>query len=176
MKPFYDALAVMILIVLLLCLIFYSQVHAAEQPTLYVFSGQAVSNSVTDEHSPAWNIEQETPTVHGVWNFGYLNEGHQLHDKRDGIYALYKFPYQFAPRVETAFAIGPYFTATTVTDRDGINYQDHYSWAALAAASVKYKLDKHWSLQGKWDHVLYATRNKDADIFLVGIGYTPVTW
>ncbi len=155
-----------------LILIISCFVHPARAATMTVYGGRAVSNSITDVHSNAWGVEQET----GAWNFGYLNEGHQRGDKRDGIYAMRKFSYQFAKRITTSFAIGPYFTATTETASDGINYQDHYSWAALADASMRYRIDNNWSLTGRWAHVLYAARNKDADVFLIGFGYSPETW
>lgn len=148
----------------------------AEEATFYVFNGQSVSNSITDAHSLAWGLEQETPTRIGVWDFGYVNEGHKGQDKRDGIYAMYQFPYKFTPSLTTSFAIGPYFTATTITDPDGVHYQDHYSWAGLAAASAEYSLTKHWRLQGRWAHVIYDQKNKDADLFLIGVGYTPPEW
>ena len=144
--------------------------------SLYTFGGEAVSNSLTDVHSRAWGVEQETPTQYGLWDFGYMNEGHQNGDKRDGIYALREFDYQFTQRVTTSFAAGPYFTATTQTNPNGYNYQDHYSWAGLAAASAKYQINTNWSVAARWAHVLYAVHNKDADIFLIGIGYSPTNW
>lgn len=148
----------------------------AEQPVIYVFDGRAVSNSITDVKSNAWGVEQETPTQYGLWDFGYLNEGHQQGDKRDGIYALMEFDYPFSHNVTTSFGIGPYFTSTTQTEPNGVDYRDHYSWAGLAAASVKYRATSHWSLKARWAHVVYAAHNKDADVFLVGVGYSPPSW
>ena len=164
------------MVIMALCVWAIPDAPAAEQPTITIFAGRAVSNSITDVHSNAWGIEQETPTRYGMLNFGYMNEGHQRGDKRDGIYAMREFNYQFAKHVETSFAIGPYFTATTQTAANGIDYQDHYSWAALAGASAKYHVDGHWSLMARWNHVLYAAHNKDADVFLIGVGYSPTKW
>jgi len=154
-------------------LMFATAVFAADVPTLTVFGGRAVSNSVSDLKSNAWGVEQETPTKLGMWDFGYVNEGHQNGDKRDGICAMKAFDYQFAPKVQTSFAVGPYFTATTITAADGNHYQDHYRWAALASARVKYNVTEHWSVTGNRSHVLYRAGNKDADLFLIGVGYSP---
>jgi hypothetical protein len=137
--------------------------------SLYVCGGRAVSNSVSDTKSNAWCVAQETPTSFGTWDFGYLNEGHQLGDKRDGIYALPKFAYQLTKNVETSVAIGPYFTATTITEPDGVHYQDKYRWAALGFAKVKYSMNDSWSMFGEWGHVMYRRDNKDADLFLFGL-------
>lgn len=160
--------SMMILLFIFIAVIVYKKAKADE---LTIFTGTSISNSVTDEHSTAWGVEQLTKTKYGLYEFGYLNEGHQGHDKRDGIYALYKFPNQLTERLETSFSIGPYFTSTTITEPNEIDYQDHYSWALLGNASVKYKIDSHWSLQARWGHVIYAVRNKDADLFLLGAGY-----
>lgn len=143
--------------------------------TISVLGGTAVSNSVQDEKSHAWGVEQETPTAHyGTWLLGYLNEGHQLGDKRDGIYAQFKAPYQFASRVETSVSAGPYYTATTVTERDGIHYRDVYCLSLLASANVKYSLDEHWSTQFRWSHVMFTRENRhDADVFAVLLSYKP---
>ena len=140
--------------------------------SLYVFGGEAVSNSISDLKSRSWGVEQQTDK----WSLGYVNEGHQNGDKRDGIYAQLRFPYQFSKDVVTAFSLGPYFTATTITEPDGIHYQDHYSWAAIASASVTYAVTERVSTQLRWSHVLYADQNKDADIFLIGTGFTPKAW
>jgi hypothetical protein len=178
MKKFYDILywSFLAFLTIFVGIIVYQKVASAEPATIYVLGGHTVSNSVSDEHSKAWGIEQSTPTKYGLWDFGYLNEGHMDGDKRDGIYAMREFVYQFSPRIKTSFAIGPYFTATTLTQDDEVHYIDHYSWAVLAGASVKYRVDGHWSLMGRWNHVLYADQNKDSDIFLIGAGYTPMSW
>lgn len=159
--------------------------------TLTVLGGKAVSNSIVDEKSPAWSIEQETPIKYGTWLFGYLNEGHKQSggcvtnpetnttsgcyggDKRDGIYAQYKMLYQLTHAVETFVSVGPYFTATTITQDDGIHYRDSYSMAGLATAGVKVALNTNWSATARWNHVIFARDYKDADVFMFGVGYHP---
>ena len=147
----------------------------ADGASLYVCGGKAVSNSVTNAKSNAWCIGQETPTKIGTIDFGYLNEGHQLdpianvEDKRDGVYALYKFAYQLTRSVETSVSLGPYFTSTTITESDGVHYQDKYRFAGLGFAKVKYDLGNSYSAFGEWGHVMYRRDNKDADIFTFGI-------
>ena len=155
----------------------FLSVNVYADPTISVSGGRAVSNSISDEHSTAWEVEQETPTKYGTWLFGYLNEGHQSNsyggDKRDGIYAQYEVPYRLTHTIHTSFAVGPYFTATTITDPDGIHYRDSYSTALLGTVGIKYSLNEKWSALFKWNHVIFAPRNKDADVFLIGVGYTP---
>lgn len=141
--------------------------------TVWLSAGVGVSNSVTDERSRAWSVEQETPTHLGTWLFGYLNEGHKKGDKRDGIYALLKAPYVLTNKVETSIAVGPYYTATTITDPDGIHYRDAYCMSLIASAGVKYSLNDRWATQFKWSHVMFAPNNKDADVFIVAVGYRP---
>lgn len=144
-----------------------------------VLAGRAVSNSITDQKSTAWNVEQETPTRYGTWLFGYLNEGHQLNqfggNKRDGIYAQYQMSYELSPHIKTSFDLGPYFTANTITEPDGIHYHDAYGTALLATAEVEVKLAEKVDFVTKWDHALYTPQHKDADIFLFGFEYHP-TW
>lgn len=162
-----------ILLVLASLLVSFSA-FADSGSTISVFSGRAVSNSISDEKSRAWGIEQETPTRFGIWQFGYLNEGHQHGDKRDGIYALIKAPYMLTKKVETSAAAGPYYTATTITEKDGIHYRDAYHTSLLATAGIKYLLDSHWDAQFRWSHVMFTRQNKhDADVFLFAVGYTP---
>lgn len=152
------------------CLLFPSLAFAANGAEINVYGGKAISNSIADTSSRAWGIEQETPTSFGTWVFGYLNEGHQNGDKRDGIYALPKFSYQLNEKLETSIAIGPYFTATTITEPDGVHYQDKYRFAGLGFAKVKYSLSESWAAFGAWGHVMYRRDNKDADVFVLGLG------
>jgi len=152
-------------VILVMCLLFSISAHA-DNGTFYVMGGDDVSNSVTDVKSKAWGVEEQTTS----YNFGYLNEGHQLGDKRDGIYAMRRFSEQITQNVQTSFGIGPYFTATTVTQTDGIHYVDHYRWVALANATVTYTHNEY-SVMARWNHVLYAA-SKDSDVFMVGVGMT----
>lgn len=154
-------------VIILVCLL-VPTLAFARGAELYICAGKAVSNSVTDLKSNAWCLGQITPTGFGTWDFGYINEGHQNGDKRDGIYALPKFSYQLTQDVETSVEIGPYFTATTITDPDGIHYQDKYRWAAIGFAKVKYDMTKDWSVFGQWGHVMYRHNNTDSDLFLFG--------
>lgn len=175
---FFEESGMRTFFLLVVALLFSINVYADPSDpgsTISVFVGQAVSNSVSDEKSRAWGIEQETRTRDtGTWLFGYLNEGHQLGDKRDGIYAQLKIPHALTHRMETSIAVGPYYTATTITEPDGVHYRDSYCTSLLASASIKYALGEHWSTQFRWSHVMFAPENKDADVFVWAIGYYPV--
>lgn len=165
-------------LMLVASLLFTSGAYAAvDDATLWVMGGTAVSNSVTDVKSRAWGVYQETPTNYGRWDLGYLNEGHQGLDKRDGIFAMYDAQFKLNSKVRTSFAFGPYFTATTVTEPDGVNYHDAYRTDLLAKASIKYSLAAHWALEAGWWHVLYSANDLknhargDADVFTGAVGY-----
>lgn len=157
---------------LLLVLLFLSPSAFATEPTLTYFSGRAVTNSINDESAEAFSVEQETPIAKTTWLFGYLNEGHKDNDKRDGLYAAYKLPYQFTKKFETSFALGPYFTANTLIKGDN-QYEQKYYFVGLTVASLKYQLTDNWSVQGRWSHVIFSPANRDADVFLFGIGFSP---
>ena len=144
--------------------------NLAQADSLVIYGGRSVSNSITDQKANAWSIEQITSTKLGKWDFGYLNEGHMGWDKRDGIYALPRFTALLTPNLSTTFGIGPYFTATTVTDPNGINYYDHYRWSILGTATMDYQVTKNYFVSIRWGHVMY-TQNKDSDLFLFGLGY-----
>jgi hypothetical protein len=162
---------------MLVASLLFTTVASADTATLWVFGGRAVSNSITDVKSNAWGVYQETPTKFGRWDFGYLNEGHQGLDKRDGIYAMIDAQFALNSLLRTSFAIGPYFTATTVTATDGVSYKDTYRTDLLAKASIKYSVTNHWNVEASWWHALYSANDLrvhargDADVFTAGVGY-----
>lgn len=163
-------------IIVLFCLL-APMLSFASDAELYACGGKTQSNSISGVTSNAWCLGQITPTRFGTWNFGYVNEGQQydmsvtpaIPDKRDGIYALPQFSYQLTENVETSIALGPYFTSTTITQPDGVHYQDKYRWAGLGFAKVKYNISDSWAIFGQWGHVMYRRDGKDSDLFLFGI-------
>jgi len=146
----------------------YAQEATAD--TLMVYGGKAISNSITDQKAAAWGIEQVTKTKYGTWNLGYINEGHIKWDKRDGIYALPRWSADLTDHLKTSFGIGPYLSATTITQPDGIHYIDHYRWDILGTATVDYTFSKQYVVSARWGHTMY-TGSKDTDLFLFGVGY-----
>jgi len=188
-----------IIVTILAVLSLFSADAFAENATLYVGIGRAVSNSVSDQKSNAWMINLKQPTSYGTFDFGYLNEGHQssscvaavvqegpgiptscFGDKRDGIFALYEFENQLSKNVGVSFGLGPYFTATTVTEANGVDYHDAYRTDLLAKASFTYSVSKVIDAQASWMHVLYSANDflingkpsrGDADVFLLAVGY-----
>lgn len=145
-------------------------IQEATADSLMIYGGKAVSNSITDQKAAAWGIEQVTNTKLGKWQFGYVNEGHIGWDKRDGIYALPRWSSHLTNNLITSFGIGPYLSATTVTQPDGIHYIDHYRWDVLGTATVDYSLTTNYYISARWGHTMY-TSSKDTDLFLLGIGY-----
>jgi len=144
--------------------------NLAQADSLVIYGGRSVSNSITDTKATSWAVEQVTDTKLGKWEFGYLNEGHLGWDKRDGIYALPRFTALLTPNLSTTFGIGPYFSATTVTQPDGVHYYDHYRWDVLGTATIDYSLTTNYYISARWGHTMF-THNKDSDLFLFGLGY-----
>ena len=169
--------------------------------TISIFGGKSISNSLSDEKSNAWGVEQEVIFSKGrVWQFGYLNEGHKpsTGDKRDGLYAMYKLPYNLTERLVTSFSAGPYFTATTIGDQSTsvstlncdcsfngsttttINnqgaYHDSYHLSLLTSVATRYYVTPLVDVELRWNHVMFtkgslSRPNTDADVFLAAIGY-----
>jgi hypothetical protein len=147
---------------------------ADDKASLWVFGGRVDDNGNTnsDYRSSAYQIEQETPTAHGTWDLGYLNEGSLNGRKRDGLYGLLKVPFQFTPRVETSIAFGPYLNATTVNDPNGTSYKYKYGATFMTALSLKYKLTEKFAVQARYGHALMSSDGHDADHFMFGVGYS----
>lgn len=194
------------LIALLGCLLLSTSVYATtnsnnniisksvEGSTMIVYGGVAVSNSISDEKSKAWGVEQEIVTDSGYhWQFGYMNEGHKISgDKRDGIYSMIKLPYHLESGLITSFSVGPYLTATTVSDQTFSSvtttgpggtttvttesnvgkYHDSYGLVVLAAADITYDFNREIGVGFDWRHVMFTKGSKDADVFLIGVRYT----
>lgn len=163
--------------------------NAENGAELWAFGGKAVSNSIKDTKSSAWGVYQETQTNWGRWDLGYLNEGHQggvcnlkscYNDKRDGIFALYEMQYKLNDSFRSSFAIGPYFSSTTITDPNRVNYRDAYRTDLLGKTSLKYSINSKIDTELSWWHVIYSTNDLlingrasrgDADIFSIGVAY-----
>lgn len=153
-------------------LAFTTPAHAADGATVTLYGGASVANSISDSKSVSRGIEQSVPTTFGSLDLGYLNEGHIDNYKRDGIYIMPEFVYHLTPKLSTSFALGPYFTSTTIINPNGVTYQDHYSVAALSALNARYFVTDSVSVTARWGHVFYARDNRDTDVFMVGVGYT----
>jgi hypothetical protein len=144
---------------------------AADSPLMFS-GGVGVSNSLQDEHSHAWGVWQDVD--HGSWTarFGYLNEGHRKGDKRDGIFAQGVWLHRLTPALASEFSIGPYYTATTVST-GAFTYKDEYRFALLGGFALRLDLTPHWLTSVGWQHVMFTKDSKDADVFLIGLGWRP---
>jgi len=172
-------------IYLAVLVLFFMVSVSANATTLSILGGQAVSNSLSDEKSNAWGVEQEMNFKHNTWQFGYMNEGHKSNgQKRDGIYAMYKLASPLTSKLTTSISAGPYFTATTVNDQVYaldttdehsliINpgaYHDSYGLALLASAEAKYQVSALYDVGARWEHVMLTQHSLDADVFFVEFG------
>jgi len=157
---------------------------AANQGTLWVFSGKGAANQgdVSKRYSKVYQIEQEWDIGELRSRVGYLNEGTQPcgnfdegHScKRDGLYYMAVAPHRFNPRLETAFSFGPYLY--NETDELNSQYKIKYGVSLQLALSMTYKVSERMATQVRFQHDEFSTDGRATDEFFIGFGYTPESW
>ncbi len=157
---------------LLLILSLVSSLSYAEDNTIFVSNGKTIANSVLDTRSRAWGVDEEVKYDFGTIDYGYMNEGHQPGIKRDGIYAQYLFSGKFSDRIETSFAIGPYYNSITEVGSNG-QFVDAYNLALMPSVGLTYNISEEFKLRWTWNHTMFTANNKDTDVLLFSLGYKP---
>ncbi len=154
-------------IIALLLSMFCITAHAQ---TLSLGIGQAVSNSLNDEHSTAWMISQGFP-VSGPFRVqvGYLNEGHQRGSKRDGITVLGAYRSRFMPWLHTEAYLGGYITSTTKAIGE-TTYKDVYRPMLIAGYGVQVSPARPVQVRFTWLHIM-SFQSRDSDVFLASMGW-----
>ncbi len=182
---------------LLIALALFATQAQAVGERVYVLGGRAVSNSVSDTRSDSWGVMLDIPTQSycSDLRLGFINEGHKYRqirtpvtvpatstqgavtgfvdstfsDKRDGLVAQCVWSRKLTQNFAVEAAIGPYFSSTT--ESTGIEtYRNVYRWNLLPSLGLRYEFGQKWSASFLWQHVL-ARQNKNADVFLLGVGY-----
>lgn len=157
---------------------------ARADDTLWLSAGRSVTNSSYPLlKSKSWGVAQDLTWKDWHYRLGYLNEGHKddafTLGKRDGIYAQWVGTHWLTPKLATELSLGPYISATTVSNHGERGYTDEYKLNALAGAGLKYRLTSTVSLMGSWQRALWTKiqgRYADTDIFSLWIGYRPKAW
>jgi len=138
---------------------------------LTVFGGQSVVNTFLSESAFAYALEYRRGWLpHLDWTASFIHEGDPEIIRRSGL-ALQLWPVNtfFNNQVSVGVGIGPYI------------YLDHKhpanstlgipaAVAPLASLTISARLSKDWRARLVWDRVT-SNYNRDADIFLLGVGY-----
>ena len=128
------------------------------------FAGRTVANSATDAASGAESLQyRRNLTPHFDWTIGWLNEHNPL--SRSGptteIWAGRTF---LNDRFGLEVGTGPYLAY----DWSGPQNTTRLNWLVSLSANIRFT--EHWILRGTF-HRVTSSNDRDADIFLAGIGY-----
>lgn len=138
---------------------------------LTLFGGQSVVNTFLSESAYAYALEFRRGLIpHLDWTASAIHEGDPKIVRRSG-FALQLWPVNtfFNDRITVGVGIGPYIyldhkhPANLVSKIPG-------AIAPLASLTVSARLSGNWRARLVWDRVM-SNYNRDADIFLLGIGY-----
>lgn len=125
--------------------------------------GTSTFNS-TNEKSTAWKVDyRHTISENVSWSVSYLNEGHALFHKRDGVSGqVWLTESILQNKLLFGLGIGPYHYYDTTG-----NEIDH-GWASIVTTSINYYTSLPLFIKVEWNRV---ENNYDSDLFLMGIGY-----
>jgi hypothetical protein len=152
--------------VFLFLAIFVLAVPASEAgQELSALMGNATFNDTNDE-SLAWLVEYKNnfhPNI--AASVSYLNEGHTLDRKRDGlIVQAWGVTHILENKLSLGLGLGPYRSYNT--NRGNIKRE----WAAIATVSATYDLKAKWFIRADWSRVEHPD-DGDSDLFFAGAGY-----
>jgi hypothetical protein len=142
------------------------------EPQLTIFGGQTVVNTFVSQKSWAGAVEYRQgifPHLDGTTSFIY--EGDPKSERRSGV-ALQLWPVNTFLDKDTSvgLGVGPYIF---IDKRHPAN-QIRYTTAAVAplvSLTIARRLSDHFIARLVWDRVT-SSYNRDADIFLIGLGYS----
>ena len=129
-----------------------------------LLAGASVPNSGGTDAAVAASLEyRRSLTRYFDWTIGWLNEGASV--SRTGpvtqIWAGRRF---FDDRLAFGFGAGPYLAYDSHDDRNITKV----NW--LVGATVSYRFLPQWAIRATYNRVT-TDNNRDADIFVAGIGY-----
>jgi hypothetical protein len=138
---------------------------------LTLFGGQSVVNTFLSPSARAYALEYRRGLVpHIDWTASLVYEGYPEIVRRSGfttqVWAVNTF---FRNRVTVGIGIGPY----VFIDRKHPVLPERSNPAAVAplvSLTLSRRLSEHWNARLVFDRVA-SSYNRDADIFLLGVGY-----
>jgi hypothetical protein len=138
---------------------------------LTVFLGQSVVNTAASEAALATAIEFRSGlSPHVEWSASWLNEGAPQIIRRHGFATQLWLVETFLEKNLTlGLGVGPYLLFER--KHPPVAGQDNpRNLAGLVSPSATLRLTEHWQSRLTWNRVV-STYNRDADIFLLGLGY-----
>jgi hypothetical protein len=135
-----------------------------------VFGGQSVVNTFFSEKARAYAAEYRRGLMpHFDWTASVIYEGDPQIIRRSG-FALQLWPVNtfFNDRISVGVGIGPYVYLDHKHPVDP-NQRIPAAIAPLASLTFSARLSESWRMRIIWDRVT-SNYNRDADIFLLGIG------
>lgn len=174
-------------LVFLLHLLLVPPVFAGGEPSFSL--GQTILNSLQDEKALAWSVDfRHILTSKSEWSLTYLNEGHPAGaPKRDGVAGeLWLADDYKGGRWKLSAGTGPYLRFSTTPSVETYNYtegsrvftvtrssyyEDAHRLAWLVSLSVARRLSRDIVVRGTW-HRIVSGNNTDADVFLIGLGWS----
>jgi hypothetical protein len=139
---------------------------------LTVFGGQSVVNTFLSENAGAYAAEYRRGWIpHLDWSASYIHEGDPEIIRRSGL-ALQVWPVNtfFNDRISVGVGIGPYVYLDHKHPVTKTALKLPAAVAPLASLTISARLSEHWRARLIW-HRVTSNYNRDADIFLLGIGY-----
>jgi hypothetical protein len=136
-----------------------------------VFGGLSIVNTAEAEDSIAAAIEFRAGlTPHLEWTAAWINEGNPQVIRRNGFATqIWLVDSLLGKRMTLGLGVGPYLLfdrkRAPIPGRDDPN-----NFAALVSPTATVRLDDHWQARLTWNRVV-SKYNRDADIFLLGLGY-----
>jgi len=142
------------------------------EPQLTFFGGQTVVNTFVSDKSWAGAAEYRQgifPHLDGTASFIY--EGDPKSERRSGV-ALQLWPVNTFLDKDTSVGIGvgPYIFIDKRHPADQIRYTTA-AVAPLVSLTIARRISDHFIARLVWDRVT-SSYNRDADIFLIGLGYS----
>ena len=145
--------------------------HPATDQELTLFVGQSIVNTARSEDALASAIEfRSALSPHFEWSAAWINEGDPQIIRRNGFASQLWLVETFLEKNLTlGLGLGPYLLFDR--KRAPVAGQDNpRNLAALVSPSATLRLSAHWRARLTW-HRVVSTYNRDADLFLVGLGY-----
>ncbi|MGV7210078.1 hypothetical protein ACLB1G_19740 [Oxalobacteraceae bacterium A2-2] len=134
---------------------------------LTVLAGQGISNSFYSERFRTGGLEYRRAVGKYVdLTLTALNEGNTAQTQRNGVAAQLWLIRSLNTKVELGMGAGPYFNATVPVAEGQRSHK-----AGLVTIGTRYHFTKHVVGELMWNRVV-SDYHRDADLLLVGLGYT----
>ncbi|WP_373991227.1 hypothetical protein [Duganella sp. BuS-21] len=139
----------------------------AADEAITLMAGQGISNSLRSETALIGALEYRHAVGRYVdWTVTALHEGNSAQSQRNGVATQLWLIRSLSPKVELGMGAGPYFNLRVP---DGEGQRSHRS--GLMTVGARYHLDQRVVAEAAWNRVV-TDYHRDADLLLVGIGYS----